>query len=192
MSAIKLKFGKVACTTKNVAQHMITRGVDELEQLTLDKPAPSWRRKFHPKIRHKKKNEWKWGAKVPCESLNEKDTEWKTIRQDFNGNFEQSLQCPSPWESWWCWGMGKEKEAVLRAFCILLLTFGGQMPCFSRGVCSLVFPILNYCVLFPHGKKLHPSPFGRTWIISCWWLLETPYEFLTFHVRAAMVTQFTV
>lgn len=66
MSAIKLKFGKVACTTKNVAQHMITRGVDELEQLTLDKPAPSWRRKFHPKIGHTKKNEMSENKEQKC------------------------------------------------------------------------------------------------------------------------------
>lgn len=47
---------------------MITRGVDELEQLTLDKPAPSWRRKFHPKIRHKKKKSENEEQKFPVKA----------------------------------------------------------------------------------------------------------------------------
>lgn len=54
---------------------------------------------------------------------------------------EQRLQYSSPWESWWCWCMGKGREGVLRAFCFSFFTFGAYAVFFHH-FCNLFFPSL--------------------------------------------------
>lgn len=72
---------------------------------------------------------------------------------------EQSLQYSSPWESWWCWCMGKGREGVLRPFGILLFTFGANAV-FFHCFYNLVFPslIIVYCFLTGRNYTLIHLP----------------------------------
>ena len=101
-------------------------------------------------------------SKVPCKSLNEKYTEWKPLRQDFNGSFVWIKDTEfQPLGVRMVLMHGKqERGSSSESFFFTSYIWGKY-----RVVSSFLqhgFPILNYSALLPPRKKLHPSSFAVT------------------------------